>query len=95
MLQLATLERTRDAIRGLAALAPAAATVLRDGVQVLVPATEVAGGDLLLVRPGERLAVDGVDLVDILGQGGKGEADHQQHLPQHVGVDRDNGDAAE
>jgi len=60
VLQLATLERTRDAIRGLAALAPAAATVLRDGKQVLVPAAEVAGGDLLLVRPGERLAVDGV-----------------------------------
>ena len=52
VLQLATVERTRDAIRGLAALAPATATVLRDGAQVLTPAAEVAGGDLLLVRPG-------------------------------------------
>ncbi len=52
VLQLATLERTRDAIRGLAALAPATAAVLRDGKPLLVPVGEVAGGDLLLVRPG-------------------------------------------
>ncbi|MFA4964961.1 MAG: HAD-IC family P-type ATPase, partial [Thermoleophilia bacterium] len=60
VLQVATLERTRRAISGLMELAPSVATVLRDGTEVAVPVAEVAVGDLVLVRPGERAAVDGV-----------------------------------
>ncbi|MBU3684597.1 MAG: copper-translocating P-type ATPase [Phycisphaerales bacterium] len=51
--------RTRDAVRGLAALQPAVARVRRDGVDVDVPIAEVRRGDLVVVRPGERLPVDG------------------------------------
>jgi Cu2+-exporting ATPase len=49
-----------DAIRTLLDLAPPTAVVLRDGEPVEVPTSEVVLGDLLLVRPGSKIAVDGV-----------------------------------
>ncbi|WP_045879721.1 heavy metal translocating P-type ATPase [Pseudofrankia sp. DC12] len=49
-----------DAIRALLQLAPEHALVLRDGEPVAVPTAEVVVGDLLLVRPGAKIAVDGV-----------------------------------
>ncbi|MFD8501251.1 heavy metal translocating P-type ATPase [Streptomyces sp. NPDC059687] len=49
-----------DAIRALLDLAPPKALVLRGGEPVEVPTAEVVVGDLLLVRPGAKIAVDGV-----------------------------------
>jgi Cu2+-exporting ATPase len=49
-----------DAIRALLELAPPRAVVLRDGQPVEVPTTEVVAGDLLLIRPGAKIPVDGV-----------------------------------
>ena len=49
-----------DAIRTLLDLAPPKATVIRDGETVDVPTAEVRSGDLLLVRPGDKIATDGV-----------------------------------
>jgi Cu2+-exporting ATPase len=49
-----------DAIRALLELAPPRALVLRDGEPVEVPSAEVQVGDLLLVRPGAKIAADGV-----------------------------------
>ncbi|MGE4584460.1 MAG: heavy metal translocating P-type ATPase [Sphaerochaeta sp.] len=54
--------RTGEAIRKLMELAPATATVLRDGEQVVIDASQVVVGDILLVKPGEKLPVDGVVL---------------------------------
>ncbi len=48
-----------DAIRALLDLAPPKATVIRDGVELEVPTAEVRVGDLLLIRPGAKIAVDG------------------------------------
>jgi len=48
-----------DAIRTLLDLAPPKALVIRDGEPVEVPTAEVHVGDLLLVRPGAKIAVDG------------------------------------
>jgi P-type Cu2+ transporter len=48
-----------DAIRALVDLAPPKATVIRDGETVEVTTAEVVAGDLLLVRPGDKIAVDG------------------------------------
>jgi len=48
-----------QAIRALLALAPDTAVVLRDGTEHEVPAASVAVGELVVVRPGERIAVDG------------------------------------
>lgn len=54
------LERARRGLRELMSLAPATATIRRDGREVTVPLGDVAIGDLVLVRPGERVPADGV-----------------------------------
>ena len=51
--------KTSDAIAALMRLAPDTATLVRDGKEKTIPAAEVEPGDILLVRPGERLPVDG------------------------------------
>jgi len=51
--------RTSEAISRLVSLAPRTARVLRDGRDVDVPTAEVMVGDLIRIRPGERLPVDG------------------------------------
>ncbi|MEU6719558.1 heavy metal translocating P-type ATPase [Nonomuraea sp. NPDC046802] len=48
-----------DAIRALLDLAPPKAVVIRNGEQMEIPTAEVVVGDLLLVRPGAKIAVDG------------------------------------
>lgn len=52
--------RTSDAISKLMALTPKTALVLRDGVETEVPIEEVRVGDLVVVKPGQRIPVDGV-----------------------------------
>ena len=51
--------QTSEAIRRLMELRPATATVIRDDGEVEIPAEQVAAGELLLVRPGEQIPVDG------------------------------------
>jgi Cu+-exporting ATPase len=51
--------RTGEAIRELLGLQPEAARVRRGGVEVEVPVEQVKVGDVLVVRPGERVPVDG------------------------------------
>jgi Cu+-exporting ATPase len=51
--------RTSEAIRRLVSLAPRTARVLRAGAEADVPTAEVVVGDLIRVRPGERVPVDG------------------------------------
>ncbi|MBI2782254.1 MAG: copper-translocating P-type ATPase [Chloroflexi bacterium] len=51
---------TSDAIKKLIGLSPRTARVLRDGREVDLPIEDVARGDVILVRPGEKVAVDGV-----------------------------------
>lgn len=52
--------QTTDAIRALQALRPETARVRRDGIDLEVPVAELAVGDLVVVRPGERFPADGV-----------------------------------
>ena len=49
-----------DAIRALLDLAPPRVTVIRDGAALEISTAEVVAGDLLLVRPGDKVGVDGV-----------------------------------
>jgi len=51
--------RTSDSIKKLMGLKPKTATVLQDGKEIELPIDEVEPGDMLLVRPGERVPVDG------------------------------------
>jgi P-type Cu2+ transporter len=50
---------TSDALRALFDLVPPTARVLRNGVQIVLPTTEVLVGDLIRLRPGDRIPVDG------------------------------------
>ena len=52
--------RTSEAIKKLMGLAPKTAVVVTSGQEVVIPIEEVEVGDLILVRPGERIPVDGV-----------------------------------
>jgi heavy metal translocating P-type ATPase len=51
--------RTSEAIRRLVSLQPRSARVVRDGAEMDVPAESVRVGDIVVVRPGERIPVDG------------------------------------
>jgi Cd2+/Zn2+-exporting ATPase len=53
------LGRTRRAVRALMALSPPVATVIRAEGEAVVPVEALAVGDEVLIRPGERVAVDG------------------------------------
>lgn len=58
-LEALTRGRTSEAIRKLMKLQPKVARVVRDGAELELPADEVVPGDLLRVRPGESIPVDG------------------------------------
>lgn len=59
-LEVRSLDRVRNAIRSLMEASPSEAAVLRDGAEVRVPAEEVRVGEHVVVRPGEKVPVDGV-----------------------------------
>lgn len=59
-LEALTRGRTSEAIRKLMKLQPKIAYVIRDGQEVEIPADELALGELVLVRPGQSIPVDGV-----------------------------------
>lgn len=58
-LESRTLEKTRSSIRALMDLAPDQARVRRDGIEQILSPDEVIKGDLVIVKPGEKIAVDG------------------------------------
>lgn len=55
-----TLDKTRKSIRDLLDYAPRMATVRRQGEEVVVPVAELQVGDVVVVKPGARIPVDGV-----------------------------------
>ncbi len=59
LLEATAKGRTSEAIKKLMRLAPKTARVVRNGQEVEVPIEEVVQGDLIQVRPGERIPVDG------------------------------------
>lgn len=54
------MDRAQGGLRALLKLVPQTATVLRDGTAVEVAAKDLVAGELMLVRPGERIATDGI-----------------------------------
>ena len=70
-LEAATLNKTRSALAELVAVAPDVAVVMRDGLQVEVPAAGVVMGETVLVKNGAEVPVDGEV---IAGTGGLDEA---------------------
>ena len=78
--------RTSDAINKLMDLAPKKATVVRDGVESIIPAEEVEKGDILVVKAGESVPVDGVLLE------GTGSVDESAITGESIPVDKQIGD---
>jgi Cu+-exporting ATPase len=60
MLESRAKGRTGDAIRRLMGLQPRTARVIRGGTEADIPLAEVVAGDVVVVRPGEKVPVDGV-----------------------------------
>lgn len=77
---------TSDAINKLMNLAPKKATVVRDGVETVIPAEEVEKGDILIVKAGESVPVDGVLLE------GTGSLDESAITGESIPVDKQAGD---
>ncbi|MEQ1613749.1 MAG: copper-translocating P-type ATPase [Hyphomicrobiaceae bacterium] len=76
-----------EAIRALMDLAPPTANVLRDGKEVEVPTTEVIAGDTIIIRPGNKIAVDGTILE------GASLVDQSMLTGESMPVDKKVGDA--
>ena len=75
-----------DAIRKLIDLQPDTALVLRDGVETIVPIDEVVVGDVLRVRPGDKIPTDGVVL------DGRSEVDEAMLTGESLPVTKRGGD---
>jgi Cu+-exporting ATPase len=80
-----TAGRARRAIRELVAARPMEARVERDGAEVVVPADAVARGEVVLVKPGERIPVDGTVV------GGRAAVDQAPVTGESVPVEREPG----
>ena len=61
-LEARTLEKTRSSLKALLDLAPNTASVIRDGKEIKVSPDDVLKGETVLVRPGEKIPVDGLVL---------------------------------
>lgn len=61
-LQAYTMDKTRQSIRTLMELAPREAIVRRDGQELTLPVEDIMVDDIIIVKPGERIAMDGVIL---------------------------------
>ncbi|ADJ14569.1 heavy metal translocating P-type ATPase [Halalkalicoccus jeotgali] len=59
LLERYSMDRARNSLRELMDLSPEEATVRRDGEEVTVPVDELAVGDVVVVRPGEKIPTDG------------------------------------
>jgi len=82
------MDRARDSLRELMELSPDEATVLRDGQEVTVPAEDVAVGETVVVRPGEKIPLDGVV------SEGESAVDESPITGESVPVDKTPGDEA-
>ncbi len=60
LLEIRTKEKASSAVRKLMDLQPRVAKVVREGSEVEIPVEQVQEGDLLVIRPGERVPVDGI-----------------------------------
>ena len=85
LLESYSMDRARHAIKALMDLSPIEARVVRGGEDVRVPASEVAVGELVIVRPGEKLPVDG-EVVD-----GRSSVNQAPITGESMPVDKDAG----
>ncbi|MFC6873744.1 heavy metal translocating P-type ATPase [Halobellus marinus] len=85
-LQHYAIGRSRRAIKSLVEMRPDEAQVLRDGEEVTVPVDDVAVGDVFVVRPGDKIPLDGVVT------SGEGTVDQASLTGESVPVPKEPGD---
>ena len=85
-LEVATMKRTRSALAELVAVAPDTAVVTRDGKQVEIPASAVAMGEIVLVKNGAKVPVDGQVVA------GSGALDEASITGESIPVEKAKGD---
>jgi len=85
-LQHYAIGRSRRAIKSLVEMRPDEAQVLRDGEEVTVPVDDVAVGDVFVVRPGDKIPLDGVV------RSGEGTVDQASLTGESVPVPKEPGD---
>lgn len=60
ILEAYSMDKARRSIRGLMEIAPKEATIRRNNTEMTIPVDEVQIGDTMIVRPGQKLAMDGI-----------------------------------
>ncbi|MGQ9889271.1 MAG: heavy metal translocating P-type ATPase, partial [Aggregatilineales bacterium] len=86
VLQDYAIGRSRQAIKSLFKLYPNEARVVRDGRELVVPVDDIQVGELVLIKPGERIPVDGVV------RGGRSAVDQSPITGESLPVDKGEGD---
>ena len=86
-LEAITKGRTSESIKKLMGLQPKTATVIHDGAEIELPIEEVEPGDVVMVRPGEKIPVDGEVLT------GSTAVDESMLTGESLPVDKGPGDA--
>ena len=86
MLESRSKGKTTDALKSLMKLAPKNATVIKNGIEEVVPVEKVNKGDIFVVRPGENIPVDGVVLE------GSSAVNEATLTGESIPVDKETGD---
>ena len=55
-----SMDRARQSIRSLMDIAPKEALVMRNGQEIMIHVDDIAVGDIMIVKPGEKIAMDGI-----------------------------------
>lgn len=63
LLESFSMDRARNAIKALMDLSPTEATIKRDGREEIVPVSEVSVDEIIVIRPGQKIPLDGVVLI--------------------------------
>jgi Cu2+-exporting ATPase len=77
--------KTTDALKGLMELAPESAIVWKDGVEKIIPRSEIREGDIFVLKPGDKIPVDGVVVF------GSGSVDESALTGESLPVDKEEG----
>lgn len=86
MLELIAKGKTSDAIKKLMGLTPKIATVIRDGKELQIPIDDVVKGDIIVIKPGGKIPVDGV-IVE-----GKSSIDESMITGESIPIGKSKGD---
>jgi len=85
-LEAVTKGRTSESIKKLMGLAPKTATIVQEGTEIEIPIDEVEAGDIVMVRPGEKIPVDG----EVVG--GRTSIDESMLTGESIPVEKGPGD---